>query len=131
MLSTHAAAFQINDLAMQLVAHPYRALGNFIILWAYRNGEIENAHSGYATGYSLAHRRFTSTQERTIIREVANKLSGIITGPQLWQPESQSLGEWPNNVAALTGGPPFYYPANWTFDQASPQFELHRQDKFP
>ncbi len=130
MLGTHAATFQSNDLTAQLVAHPYRALANLITLWAYRNGEIENVHAGYHTGYSLTHRRFTVTQERAIMREIASKLSGIITEPHLWEPEYQGIVEWPNNVIALATGFPFYYPSNWTLDDASPQVEIHRQDKF-
>jgi len=73
MLNAQTSALQIDELAQQLIAHPYRTLANFITLWAYRNGEIENVHSGHHTGYSLAHRRFTSTQERAIMREVASK----------------------------------------------------------
>ena len=131
MHNAQTDASPTDDSTRQLLAHPYRALANFITLWAYRNGEIENVHAGSHKGYSLAHRRFTSRQEQTIMRKAASKLSGVITGPHLWEPEYQDIGEWPNNVAALVVGYPFYYPSNWTLDRASPQIELHRQDKFP
>jgi hypothetical protein len=121
---TRTDIVQADNLAEQLVNHPYRALANFVALWAYRNGEIENAHAGLYQGYSLTHRRFSSRQERTIMRETAGKLSGIITEPLLWQSEYQGIGQWPDNVAALAAGFPYYYPSNWTLDSECPQVNL-------
>ncbi len=67
----------------ELLTHPFRVVANFTALWAYRNGEAENVHAGEYQGYSLAHRRFTLAQERTIMREAASKLSGVLTAQRL------------------------------------------------
>jgi hypothetical protein len=121
---SRANTIQTGDVAEQMVNHPYRALANFVALWAYRNGEVENVHAGRYHGYSLAHRRFTLRQEQTIMRETASQLDGIITAPFLWESEYQGIGQWPNNVAALAAGFPFYYPSHWTLKPDYPQVEL-------
>lgn len=110
------------ELIERLVAHPYRVLANYIMLWAYRNGngEVEEVHAGRFVGYSLAHRRVTLAQERGILRGAASRFGAVFTGPYLWDSDLPGLDPWPQNVTGLSAG----YPSGWTLDQSSVEIEI-------
>jgi hypothetical protein len=127
ILGTLVGTHQADDITLPestqtAVSHPYRALANAIIHFAYRNGPIENSHAGREPAYSLNHRRFTNRQAQQIIRFTAKRLSPFVSAIPLWSEELGDIPPWPERMAAL---PEFrQYPRTWSFTESSSRIHL-------
>lgn len=104
------------------VSHPYRALANAIIHFAYRNGPIESLHAGREPAYPLSRRRMTTGQARHVIRSTTERLSPFVSAIPLWDAPLGELPPWPARIALL---PAFrQYPGNWSFTESSSTVRL-------
>jgi hypothetical protein len=110
----------------QVIQHPYRALANTIVVWAYRSGKVEDVHAGKYAPYSLTHRRFTPRQTREILRGTAEHLSAVMSAKPAWDTTLPEVTDpWPQRLAGLPYAT--FYPSEWSLDQSSAQVTLIKE----
>jgi hypothetical protein len=81
--------------------HPYRILGNSLALSCYRNGPVEELHSGLSSGYSLHRRRATDRQSQDLIRFTVERLSPVLSRFRPWEADADAPAAWPENLAGI------------------------------
>jgi len=100
--------------------HGIRIIANAIVLYAWRNGPVENVHAGFATGYGLGERRVLPKAEKAIVRQAQ---SGFSTGlkavdclryDNAWPPAERVLPF----LHGLVG------PSRWSHTESSRPVEL-------
>ena len=93
----------------------YRVLGNRIALASWRNGPVEELHSGRALAYSLSYRRATDRQSRELMSFASGHLTVLISRFRPWAQCPGSAPPWPENIAGIYISPRFTC-SSWSFE---------------
>jgi hypothetical protein len=106
-----------------LVRHPYRVLANSMALSAYRNGPVENLHSGRFTGYSLIHRRAGEGQSRELMRYTSEHLASVLPRFRPWKGNSVDSVPWPENLAGIYVSP-WFGARSWSLTETCSHIDV-------
>ena len=114
---------RIRQSRAHLSRYPYRILANSIVLWAYRNGPVEDLHAGRSRAHSLEHRRATGEQCRDLMRFTSQRLSAALGTLRLWEEDHSDPVPWPTNLAGIHISP-VLTPPSWSLSEFSSSVTL-------
>jgi hypothetical protein len=104
--------------------HPYRVLANTIVLSAYRNGPVENLHSGRSSAIcALNHRRATDRQTHEVMRFTSERLGAVLSKFRPWEQSADFVVSWPENLAGIYISP-FYSSSTWSLTESCSRIDL-------
>jgi hypothetical protein len=109
-------------------SYPSRVLANALVNTSWRNGPIEDIHSGEYRGYPLDQRRVTPTEERVLMGFVSERLAlgmAVCLHLALERPRRPwSEQVLPYGLAEIL----MITPSRWTFTEASREVRLPGED---
>ena len=106
--------------------HPSRLFSNALVNSAWRNGPIEDIHSGASRGYPLDHRRVTVTEERTVLEFAAD---GLTTGMEVCHElgTERPARSWSDQVLPYgLAGMMMITPTGWTLTETTREVRVPR-----
>ncbi|MDZ7413256.1 MAG: hypothetical protein ONB15_06945 [candidate division KSB1 bacterium] len=124
LLVTQAPKRQAEQAYAEAKAYPTRVLANALINTCYRNGTIEDIHSGSPSTYPLTRRRITPSEERKIVRTSAELLAqGIFVTFALIK--EKSTRTWVERVLPFNLAAQFSItPTGWSLDERTRHVRL-------
>jgi hypothetical protein len=101
--------------------HPSRVFANTFLNIAWRNGPVENLHSGKSRGYPLDTRRITPEEEKDLMAFSSERLGvGMHLAEQL--ANQQTRLSWPEQVLPFALAR--FAPSRWTLTEHSREVRL-------
>lgn len=128
LASAYENAAWVEQTRAQVEAHPTRALANALVNACWRNGPVESIHAGTAASYPLTQRRITPSEERTLVRTTAGRLTqGVYAAFGLIHEQSER--SWAERVLPFHLAPSWLVtPNGWSLEEHTRSVRLSRRE---